>query len=185
SVYCVIYITIWEVSSGMDRAVRRGHKEEQLRESGALHPHPERVKDPTFHSDPFFDARDLVQVRYEMVRRVQVEKLPVQSTARAFGVTRPTFYEAQARLKDKGLPGLLPHVTGPRGPHKLRGAALEFVQALHDQEPSISLVGLGRRLRERHGLVVHPSTILRALRRTGKKNRAARHRSPSPRVRKS
>jgi hypothetical protein len=32
-----------------------------LRQSHALHPHPERVRDPLFTSgSPFFDARDLV-----------------------------------------------------------------------------------------------------------------------------
>ncbi|MHB1867130.1 MAG: helix-turn-helix domain-containing protein, partial [Thermoplasmata archaeon] len=92
----------------MGLSARRGRKEEQLRADGALHPHPERVQDALFRSDPFFDARDLIQVRYEMVRRVRVEKRSVQSTAQSFGVTRPTFYEAQARLTDRGLPGLLP-----------------------------------------------------------------------------
>lgn len=169
----------------MERAARRGRKEERLRADGALHPHPERVKDPTFHSDPFFDTRDLVQVRYEMVRRVRVEKQPIQSTARSFGVSRPTFYAAQARLEEKGLPGLLPHVPGPRGPRKLRGPALEFVRTLRSQDPSVSLAELGHRLRERHGLVVHPSTILRALRQTEKKPRASQRRSTPTRVEKS
>lgn len=165
----------------MGGSARRGRKEEKLRAYGALHPHPERVRDPVFGSESFFDTRDLVQVRYEMVRRVQVEKQSVRDTARSFGVTRPTFYEAQARLRDRGLPGLLPHVPGPRGPRKLRGAALEFVRALRSQEPSVSLAELGRRLRERHGLTVHPSTILRAFRRTEKKLRSPRRRPTSSR----
>ena len=41
-----------------------------LRESRCLNPHPEQVTDPAFLTDGFFDARDAVQVKYEMVRRV-------------------------------------------------------------------------------------------------------------------
>jgi len=43
-----------------------------LRQSHTLHPHPDLVRDPLFTSgSPFFDARDLVQVKYELLRRVR------------------------------------------------------------------------------------------------------------------
>ena len=45
-----------------------------LRQSHTLHPHPEEVRDPLFTSgSPFFDPRDLVQVKYELLRRVRVD----------------------------------------------------------------------------------------------------------------
>ena len=44
-------------------------KTQALREAGALHPHPEAVRDDAFVSHPFFDPRDRVQVKYEMLRR--------------------------------------------------------------------------------------------------------------------
>ena len=37
-----------------------------LRESRCLNPHPEQVTDEAFLSGEFFDARDAVQVKYEM-----------------------------------------------------------------------------------------------------------------------
>ena len=40
-----------------------------LASRGVLHPHPEWVRDPLFQGSDFFDPRDLVQVRYEMLRR--------------------------------------------------------------------------------------------------------------------
>ena len=49
-------------------------KRNQLARRGALHPHPERVTDPLFQHGPFFDARDAVQVKYEMLRAVRVER---------------------------------------------------------------------------------------------------------------
>ena len=44
-----------------------------LRAASVLHPHPEDVQDPAFATGPFFDARDRVQVKYEMLRRQQVD----------------------------------------------------------------------------------------------------------------
>jgi hypothetical protein len=44
-------------------------KEAALRQARCLNPHPEHVRDPAFLASEFFDARDLVQVKYEMVRR--------------------------------------------------------------------------------------------------------------------
>ena len=57
-------------------------KEAALAETRCLNPHPEQVRDPAFLSSDFFDARDLVQVKYEMVRRVKADGAPV--TVRRF-----------------------------------------------------------------------------------------------------
>ena len=71
-----------------------------LRESRCLNPHPEHVADEAFLADGFFDARDAVQVKYEMVRRVSVDGAPVTATAAAFGYSRPSYYQAAAALAD-------------------------------------------------------------------------------------
>ena len=61
-----------------------------LRRHHAQHPRPDAVRDSAFTSgNPFFDRRDLVQVRYEMLRRVREEGQSVTGTAAAFGVSRP------------------------------------------------------------------------------------------------
>lgn len=80
----------------------RDPKAEALARDGALNPHPEAVRDTLFAGNPFFDARDLVQVRYEMVRRHQADRVPISDVASAFGVSRPTFYKAQSALADQG-----------------------------------------------------------------------------------
>jgi hypothetical protein len=68
----------------------RAHK--ALGISVGLHrgPHPEQVTDVVFQSQPFFDPRDLLQVKYEMLRRVLVEGQPVGATAATFGFSRVT-----------------------------------------------------------------------------------------------
>ena len=65
----------------MARAKRRDPKSEALAQDGVLNPHPEAVRDALFAGNPFFDAKDLVQVRYEMVRRHQVDGVAISEAA--------------------------------------------------------------------------------------------------------
>src|ERR1039457_3005878 len=99
-----------------------------LRESRCLNPHPEQVTDQTFVTEEFFDARDAVQVKYEMVRRVSVDGTPVTATAAAFGYSRPSYNQAAAALAASGLDGLVPAKPGPRGGHKLTGQILAWAE---------------------------------------------------------
>ena len=79
-----------------------------LRQYNSLNPHPERVRDESFLSNTFFDPRDLVQVKYEMLRRVRKDGLTVSESAARFGMSRPTWYQAQRAWQAGGLPALLP-----------------------------------------------------------------------------
>jgi len=146
-------------------------KEQALRKWGALNPRPETVTDALFDGDPFFDSRDLIQVRYEMVRRVKVEGLPVTVAARVFGYTRQTFYKAKQALEEHGLSGLVPKKRGPRGAHKLKGEALVAVLAAKEEDPSLSLADLSDMVLQRFDLSVHPRTVGRALAKQEKKRR--------------
>ena len=119
---------------GWEAAWRReDHREDPkvtaLRESRCLNPHPEQVTDEAFLAEGFFDARDAVQVKYEMVRRVTLDGAPVTATAAAFGYSRPSYYQAAAALAESGLDGLVPGRPGPRGGHKLTGQILDLGRA--------------------------------------------------------
>ena len=94
-------------------------KEAALAGARCLNPHPEQVTDPQFRSSDFFDARDAVQVKYEMVRKVRAGGAPVTQAAAAFGYSRSAYYAAAAALESSGLEGLVPARPGPRGGHKL------------------------------------------------------------------
>ena len=61
--------------------------------------------DDPFAASEFFDARDLVQVKYEMVRRVRVDGQPVSRAAAAFGFSRPSYYQAAAAVDAAGWAG--------------------------------------------------------------------------------
>src|SRR5260370_20979204 len=91
-----------------------------LRKSHTLHPHPDQVRDPLFTTgSAFFDPRDLVQVKYELLRRVRVDRESVSHATSLFALSRPTFYAAQAAWERAGLVGLFPEPTGPPHAHKL------------------------------------------------------------------
>lgn len=144
-------------------------KEAALRAQGALNPHPERVTDPLFAEGDFFDARDVVQVKYEMLRRVRVDGQSVTRAAEEFGVTRPTFYKARDAFEEEGVSGLVPRKRGPKGPHKLDEEVMAFLQERVVPGEPIRARGLARQVEEQLGVTVHPRTIERALQPAGKK----------------
>ena len=88
-------------------------KHDSLRQQGILNRRPQTVTDELFGQREFFDAHDLVQVKYEMLRRVQKEGRPVSTTAAAFGFSRPSYYQAQSAFEQAGLAGLIPLKRGP------------------------------------------------------------------------
>jgi transposase len=144
-------------------------KPDALRRHGSLNPHPGRVQDPLFATTDFFDARDLVQVKYEMVRRVRVDGHPVSRSAAAFGVSRPTLYQAQAALARGGLAALVPKKPGPRRSHKLSPEVVDFLDRARAEAPALRAPELARRVRVQFGRTVHPRSIERALARREKK----------------
>ena len=155
----------------MARRKPRDPKQDALREHGALNPRAERVSDPLFAEHEFFDARDLVQVKYELLRRVRVDGHPVGEAASAFGLSRPSFYQAQAAFEAGGLPGLLPRKRGPRGRHKLTEEVMAFVLAERAEDERQSFSELARRIEDRFGLRIHPRSVERALAEEKKKRR--------------
>jgi transposase len=147
----------------MTNPMPKDQKEEALSGHGSLNPRPQAVTDPQFSGDEFFDPRDTVQIRYEMVRRVEVERDPVSATARAFGCSRPTFYHARKSLQEEGLGGLVPKKRGPRRGHKMKGEVLSAVLLAKEEDPGLSAEELAEMVLSRFGVSVHPRTVRRAL----------------------
>jgi len=156
----------------MARRRRADRKLRALQDSGTLNPKPNAVRDPAFVAGEFFDPRDLVQVKYEMVRRVRVEGDAIAQAAARFGVSRPSFYKAQAAFGREGLAGLLPAKRGPRGPHKLTAAVAEFIDGLvADGDGKISAAAVCERIEQEFHVPLQPRTVERALARRKKKSR--------------
>jgi transposase len=144
---------------------RPDRKAEELARSRTLNPRPETVVDEAFASSEFFDARDLVQVKYEMVRRVENDGASVTDAAASFGFSRQSYYTAAAALTDGGLAALVPAKPGPRGAHKLTEEVLDHLEALRGADPTLRSVELAEAVAEEFGVRVHPRSVERALAR--------------------
>ena len=146
-------------------------KLEALRRHGCLHAKPEAVQDELFVRLDFFDSHDLLQVKYEMVRRVRVEGQKISHVAHGFGCSRPTLYQAMSVFEQRGLAGLLPQRPGPRRAHKLSDDVVGFVEQLLSDNPELRADELASRVQAKFDLSVHPRSIERALDRREKKRR--------------
>ena len=147
----------------------REDKSAVLRRHHALNPKPGTVVDPAFTADnPFFDAQDLVQVKYEMLRRVRQEGRPVTEAAANFGFSRPSFYEAQSSFEVGGVPALLPQRPGPKRAHKLSEEVLDRVESALADAPSLNSQQLAGVVEVEFGLQVHRRSVERALARRKK-----------------
>ncbi len=155
----------------MAKRPSRDPKVRTLQQQGCLHRHPEQVTDELFVTHEFFDPRDLVQVKYEMLRRVQQEGQTVRRSATAFGFSRPSFYQAQAALQQGGLPALMPQKRGPKNAHKLTVEVLAFIRQVRQDDPSVPPAVLASLIKAQYGVTVHPRSIERALSRRQKKPR--------------
>jgi transposase len=140
-----------------------------LKRTGTLHPRPGAISDTLFKENSFFDPKDLLQVRYEMLRRHSVESVSIVDVAARFGVSRPTVYQAQAAFQQAGLNGLLPKHRGPKEGHKLNMEIIEHVRTLRTADPGLTTVACIHAVQEKFGILVHRRSLERAL--AGKKKR--------------
>jgi len=138
-------------------------KQERLRLLGMLNSDPQGVKASWFLSGEFFDPCDLIQVKYEMLRYVQVEGASKAEAAALFGLSRPSFYLAEEAFAREGLVGLLPRQRGPKGAHKLTAEVMTFIEQLLQRDGLVHARALAKEIQSRLGLSIHPRTIERAL----------------------
>jgi transposase len=150
-------------------AGQKDTKKQILREHGALNFHPQSVTDEIFTGNDFFDPCDIVQVKYEMLRRVLVDGRSVTQVAPAFGFSRVAFYQIKAVYEEGGLPALIPKRRGPKHAHKLTDAVLGFIDRCRAKDKTLRAPTLATMIRDQYGFSVHPRSIERALVRRRKK----------------
>ena len=146
---------------------RNDPKEIVLRDCGALNTHP--VSDTLFSDSDFFDSRDLVQVKYEMLRRVYKEGESVSRATDSFGFSRPSFYKSFKDFEREGIPGLLPRKRGPHRRHKLTAEVLAFARQLSSGEHPLAITALLDEIEKHFGIRVHRRTLERVLLQPEKK----------------
>ena len=148
-------------------------KTESLKKYGALNPHPQKVAEKMFSDSAleFFDPRDLVQVKYEMLRTVEKEGRSVKLASEAFGFSRPAFYQAQSQFKQGGVTGLVKRRPGPKSAHKLTDDILSFIEEKVIEGKPLRARKLAPLIKEKFGKDVHPRSIERAVRHRKKKTK--------------
>lgn len=146
-------------------------KIQALHELGAFYASADEVSDELFRTHEFFDPRDLVQVKYEMLRQVQHEGISVSEAARRFRFSRTAFYQTQAVFQQFGLPGLIPKRPGPKEAYKLNRGVMEFLDRELAADGTLRTADLVELIAREFGLSVHPRSVERALGRSRKKGR--------------
>ncbi len=152
-------------------SVANDEKEQHLRKHGALYADADAVVDPLFDQSEFFDPRDLVLVKYEMLRRVRTDGLSVVEAAKRFGFSRAGFYKTLSAFQHLGLVGLIPARPGPRQAHKLTDGILEFLDQQALARGPLPATELAALVLQNHDVSVHPRSIERALGRRKKRGR--------------
>ena len=136
-----------------------------------LNPRSDEITDHLFLEYDFFDPRDIVQVKYEMLRRVSFEEMSVTAAAAHFGLSRVAFYQIQQRFEEIGLGGLLPLRRGPKSGHKLTAEVMDYIERALTKDPLLRSTDLVDLLEKHFSIEVHPRSIERALIRHKKKFR--------------
>ena len=139
---------------------------QRLKKEGTLHPYPDKVRTDLIAKSRFFDANDLMQMKYEMLRSVRVDQQPVSRAAHMFGLSRVAYYRAQKQYQHHGLAGLLPRRRGPKHAHKFTPEVMAFIDenlAAAGGRPDWQF--LSNQIENRFGAKVHPRSIERAVKR--------------------
>jgi len=135
-------------------------KHEEMRLNGSLNHRADTVTAEIFKNSLFFDAHDIVQVKYEMIRAVEKDQCEVSTTTTSFGFSRVSFYQIKKEFDENGIVGLIPKKRGPKGSRKLSDSDIDFARRLVDTHTKAQIVF---RLKEERGVEISKRTLERQL----------------------
>ena len=138
-------------------------KEEFLKSNGSFNNRHLGVHAEVFKISPFFDPRDFVQVKYEMLRAVERDGASVTDAVLEFGLSRKTYYQVSKAFDEGGMASLVPKKPGPKGPSKLHGEVAEYIDAYMSTRPSANAKEVAEQMEMQIGVRIHPRTIERYL----------------------
>ena len=138
-------------------------KQEAMSRRNVLYRNAGAVTDELFQTMDFFDPHDLIQIKYEMLRRVRQENWSVTRAATAFGFSRISYYACEHAYEKEGMLGLMPKKRGPKQPSKLTNEVVAFIKQQRERTPPPSAAQLQTLVAQRLGVTMHRRTIERAL----------------------
>jgi transposase len=132
-----------------------------LKANGTYNRRHEYVKEPKFSEDGFYDPRDIVQVKYEMLRDVQYSDRPIGAVSGAFGFSRTAYYNIRESFENEGMSALIPEKPGPKQPHKLTGALEGYIEEYIAMRPNASAAEIAAAIKSEKGVQISKRTIER------------------------
>jgi transposase len=130
-----------------------------LLETETFNPNAASVTDELFLNYDFFDPHDLMQVKYEMLRKVSEENCPVTEAVELFGISRPYYYKLKAAFAERGMSGLQPQKRGPKGAYKLTAEITPFIDQRLAENPRADNTGIAQQIAQHFEVKIHPRSI--------------------------
>jgi transposase len=149
----------------------RSSKRDLLQAARAWNDRARLVDSAAFAQSDFFDPRDKVQVKYEMLRVHRIDRVSVSEASRRFGYSRESFYTAADAFQAEGVLGLVDARRGPRHPRKVTPDVQRMLLKAIERDGSVSSTELAEYLFEQLGVSVHVRTVERFRRAHRKKKR--------------
>jgi len=135
-------------------------RHEEMRKNGSFNYRANNITAEIFSNSTFFDAYDLIQVKYEMLRAVEKEHHDVSSASVMYGYSRVSFYQIKKEFDKNGITGLMPKKRGPKGSRKLNSSDIEYAKEL---EKTFTKSQIVNRLKEERGIIISKRTLEREL----------------------
>ena len=149
-------------------------KEAALAAARCLNPHPEQVSDPEFLASEFFDARDVVQVKYEMVRKVKAAAPRSPRPPRRSGTPGRRTTRRPPRWSAPGWRGWSRPGPGRAAPTSSPRRSCAWAEEQLAADPGAAPGAAGRPIEESFGVRVHPRSVERALARRRERHSKSR-----------
>lgn len=136
-------------------------KDEMLRKNGTYNKRHGKVKCAQFLEDAFYDPKDLVQVKYEMLRDAEVTGRTVKEAAGDYGFSRAAYYTVKEGFGQQGMAALFPKKPGPKQPRKLTAELQGFVDEFRRLNPDAGTLEIADAIFEQKGVEIGRRTIER------------------------
>lgn len=149
---------------------RKPSKSDYLKSVGAWNEKARLVENELFRQNDFFDPRDKVQAKYEMLRAVYFDDSKVSEASRQFGYSRESFYNAADAFREQGIAGLADGKRGPKAPRKLTAKIQQFILDRIDSEPNSSGREIAAQIQKELQVEIHHRSVERFIAKRLKKN---------------
>ena len=158
-------IIIFTYAAARDHVADAGERSQTRSLAGTRNfkpPAPRRDR-PIICRRRFLRSQRIVQVKYEMLRRVQSEGHSGDGCRDGFRLLATLVLSSSVGLRGGWACRIGSAQRGPKQAHKLTDEVLDFIIETRQKQPHVRTAELVRLIQERFGTKVHPRSIERSL----------------------